>query len=380
MPRGTAGPLGRRLRGHRGQPVRVLHAGHRDAPGRARGGRPGPRWRRGATSRARCGPTCAAARGGSPSSRRPSWCTGPGGRVAAASATSPARPAIRCWPPGGPSSRDPPSSTRAPTWCWAAAGSPTTATPPEAAVQLGADAPLAAGPSGGPGRHRPGAGTQQHGAADHPGGRSLTATWSLTLQTTWVEPAYVEPDASWCRPGGLPASPLANGGAFGGKRHSPVPARARARADETGRPGPRPVAPRGRGASGPQAPPAGRGPAPGRHRRGACRPQPGVGRPGPGAGASARPVSRGRGGGGRGGRAAGLARAPWRGVGRGAGGAPWRWMRTARRARGASSRTLDGSEVTLPGAGRARVEVRAEDAGRGVTSTSRCGRARCSVR
>ena len=56
--------------------------------------------------------------------------------------------------------------------------------------------------------------------------------WALTLQTTWVEPAYLEPDASWCRPGGEPASPLANGGAFGGKRRSPVPTRARSLADE----------------------------------------------------------------------------------------------------------------------------------------------------
>jgi len=60
--------------------------------------------------------------------------------------------------------------------------------------------------------------------------------WALTLQTTWVEPAYLEPDASWCRPGGMPASPLANGGAFGGKRHSPVVARARALATELQRP------------------------------------------------------------------------------------------------------------------------------------------------
>jgi xanthine dehydrogenase small subunit len=52
--------------------------------------------------------------------------------------------------------------------------------------------------------------------------------WALTLQTTWVEPAYVEPDASWCLPNGQPASPLANGGAFGGKRRSPVPTRAQA--------------------------------------------------------------------------------------------------------------------------------------------------------
>jgi aerobic-type carbon monoxide dehydrogenase small subunit (CoxS/CutS family) len=60
--------------------------------------------------------------------------------------------------------------------------------------------------------------------------------WALTLRTTWVEPAYVEPDASWCRPGGEPASPLANGGAFGGKRHSPVGADARRLADRHGRP------------------------------------------------------------------------------------------------------------------------------------------------
>ncbi len=60
--------------------------------------------------------------------------------------------------------------------------------------------------------------------------------WALTLQTTWVEPAYLEPDASWCRPGGIPASPLANGGAFGGKRRSPVGAEARALADQFGRP------------------------------------------------------------------------------------------------------------------------------------------------
>jgi xanthine dehydrogenase small subunit len=60
--------------------------------------------------------------------------------------------------------------------------------------------------------------------------------WALTLQTTWVEPAYVEPDASWCIPAHVPASPLANGGAFGGKRRSPVPARAAELAETTGRP------------------------------------------------------------------------------------------------------------------------------------------------
>ncbi len=60
--------------------------------------------------------------------------------------------------------------------------------------------------------------------------------WDLVLQTTWVEPGYVEPDASWCVPGGEPASPVGNGGAFGGKLGSPVMADARRLADEHGRP------------------------------------------------------------------------------------------------------------------------------------------------
>jgi hypothetical protein len=60
--------------------------------------------------------------------------------------------------------------------------------------------------------------------------------WSLTLRTTWVEPAYVELDASWCHPGGEPATPLGNGGAFGGKLASPAAGAARALADEYGRP------------------------------------------------------------------------------------------------------------------------------------------------
>ena len=71
------------------------------------------------------------------------------------------------------------------------------------------------------------------------GGRSRGA-WALTLQTTWVEPAYVEPDASWCHPGGDPRRPLANGGAFGGKRQQPRPRpRPRPWRDRAAEPGPR---------------------------------------------------------------------------------------------------------------------------------------------
>ena len=58
----------------------------------------------------------------------------------------------------------------------------------------------------------------------------------VSLRTSFVEPAYLEPDASWCVPGGTPASPLANGGAFGAKTRSPLPAVARELADAHGRP------------------------------------------------------------------------------------------------------------------------------------------------
>jgi len=59
--------------------------------------------------------------------------------------------------------------------------------------------------------------------------------WALTLRTTFVEPAYLEPDATWCEPGGVPAGLLANGGAFGGKAESRLGEVARRLADEHGR-------------------------------------------------------------------------------------------------------------------------------------------------
>jgi CO/xanthine dehydrogenase Mo-binding subunit len=84
------------------------------------------------------------------------------------------------------------------------------------------------------------------GAGKTPGRRSGAAlvhplevppgNWDLTLRTTWVEPGYVETDASWCRPGGEPATPLGNGGAFGGKLASVAPAAARELAGQWGRP------------------------------------------------------------------------------------------------------------------------------------------------
>ncbi|HXW34770.1 MAG TPA: 2Fe-2S iron-sulfur cluster-binding protein, partial [Acidimicrobiales bacterium] len=59
--------------------------------------------------------------------------------------------------------------------------------------------------------------------------------WDLRLQTTFVEPAYLELDASWCIPGGEPRTPLANGGAFGAKLDSAAVVAARDLADEHGR-------------------------------------------------------------------------------------------------------------------------------------------------
>lgn len=60
--------------------------------------------------------------------------------------------------------------------------------------------------------------------------------WDVTLSTSWVEPGYLETDAAWCEPEGEPASPLGNGGAFGGKRNSPVAEAARRLAEEHQRP------------------------------------------------------------------------------------------------------------------------------------------------
>jgi len=59
--------------------------------------------------------------------------------------------------------------------------------------------------------------------------------WAVTLRTSWVEPGYLETDASWCEPGGEPASPLANGGAFGAKSTSVAPAAAAELAARLGR-------------------------------------------------------------------------------------------------------------------------------------------------
>lgn len=59
--------------------------------------------------------------------------------------------------------------------------------------------------------------------------------WDRTLRTTWVEPGYLEPDASWCEPGGEAMSSHGNGGAFGGKMDAALGRVARHLADQHGR-------------------------------------------------------------------------------------------------------------------------------------------------
>jgi xanthine dehydrogenase small subunit len=60
--------------------------------------------------------------------------------------------------------------------------------------------------------------------------------WDRTLQTTWVEPGYLEVDATWCEPGGEPMSLHGNGGAFGGKMSTELGETVRRLADHHGRP------------------------------------------------------------------------------------------------------------------------------------------------
>jgi xanthine dehydrogenase small subunit len=86
---------------------------------------------------------------------------------------------------------------------------------------------------------RTAAGTVQGRRTTDTGGPPLdlpAGDWAVTLRTSWVEPAPLEVDASWCIPGGTPASPLANGGAFGAKVASEAPLVARRLADEHNRP------------------------------------------------------------------------------------------------------------------------------------------------
>ncbi len=190
-------------------------------------------------SSALCSPTCAGARDGGPSSRRLARSTASDDPGYHGSATgAPARRDLRRGgsPGDARGGRRPGGGSRA--WRVGAGALPRTPPPPTRWWRC----PTAA--AVGPWRLRS---AEARARAERVPGRNSTVAlrhplevppgaWDLTLRTTFVEPAYLEPDASWCVPGGEPVTPLANGGAFGGKRSSPVGAVARRLADETGRP------------------------------------------------------------------------------------------------------------------------------------------------
>ena len=137
------------------------------------------------------------------------------------------------WPPTGPRSREACPNASARDVAAGAGGFADDTAPGDALVAVPSSAGWAVGPTVAAARAASGK-TQ--------GRRSTVALgwplevpdgeWALTLRTTWVEPAYLETDASWCRPGGTPADPVANGGAFGGKTTSPLADIARSLADE----------------------------------------------------------------------------------------------------------------------------------------------------
>ena len=211
-------PVGRGVLRQRREPVRLLHAGDHHARRRPH------RSHRGQRSARRCSPTSAAAPAGTPSS--PPFCllqigaplrleqTGPGVRRRAALEGGVAQDVGAHVALGRGGFAD-------------------DTAPPDALVALlDADGEWVVGESLAEAR-------QLSGKIQ---GRRTTAplrwpievpdgAWMRTLQTTWVEPAYLEPDAAWCEPGGEPASSLGNGGAFGGKiddrgrRRRPAPRR-----------------------------------------------------------------------------------------------------------------------------------------------------------
>ena len=189
------------------------------------------------------------------------WCAYPGADGATSPADAPSL-AARAGPPPGPggetsrSEADSSPADRSPAdWRAAIEGrSPQAAGPHVAAGRGGfaddtapAEALVAVPAADGsgwvtgetPAEARAAAGTGVGRRATASWGPPLTpppGRWDVTLSTSWVEPGYLETDAAWCEPGGEPASPLGNGGAFGGKRNSPVAEAARRLAEEHQRP------------------------------------------------------------------------------------------------------------------------------------------------
>ena len=327
--------------------------------------------RRGATSRRRCAPTCAAAPAGSRSSRRPATRSGddpPRATRRRRGAVAPRDAAARVVAGPGRGAGVPDLGARrgarrrrlrrrrrARRTRWSSSAP----TPPLAPTVRAARAGT---------RTRPG--PQQHGAAVPSGRAARRASGRSRCRRPGSSRPTSSPTPAGAGPAAVPASPLANGGAFGGKRRSPVPARARELADETGEAGPGAVAARGRRAARAQAPAAG-------HRR--CAPT--APASSASAGRRARPTS------GRWWRAcarlcpgveveevevvgpAGVARPARRRVGRGAGG-----PRTRCAAEPGAGRARAGPRSRCPAPGSASVELDLDDGDAGPRRGRRVGR------
>ena len=178
-------------------------------------------------------------------------------------------------------------------------------------------------------------------------------------------------------PASCPASPLANGGAFGGKRRSPVPATAPGAGRRQRRRRARAVAARRRGAPRAQAPAPGHRSACRRHRRRPGRPHEGSADLRTAGGPRAGPLPWRRGRAGRGGRAARVVRPARRRLGRGARGTG-RARRLRRHCRDGTRRGARSmSPCPVPAAPASSCM---SAAGPRAGSRSTCGRARSSVR
>ena len=200
---------------HRGQPVRVLHAGHRDAPGLSRE-------RRGPLDENQVRTALAA---------HLCRCTGWQSIVDAAAlgrgtgrshaAQDPLLAAWRAEIEGGPTLRSP----RDPRWSSAAVGSRTTGAPGGALVALAEEeGSYVVAESLREARARRG---RRRCKGRNTDGPRLVTHWKSPRASVGAHPAhdlgrarlYLEPDASWCPSldRHLGRRPLANGGAFGGK-------------------------------------------------------------------------------------------------------------------------------------------------------------------
>ena len=212
-PRGSAGGVApalgcRVLRPPRGQPVRFLHTWHRAAAGRASKGRIGDAPSRRCRSSLRAS-TCAGARAGSRSSTQPAAPLGVARCLEVFHRAILGTPVLAAW---RAQVEGPAFQSSSPDVVLGGGGFADDSAPRGALVQLGAGGALAPGlraARAGSGRVQ---GRNSTVPLSHPLPRCRPGEWALTLQTSWLEPAYVEPDASWARPGDTPSFPLGERG------------------------------------------------------------------------------------------------------------------------------------------------------------------------